>query len=73
MDTAVSLSLLTPGYDYDFGDARQVARYNADGKRAVLKRELRDQRMKLHAAIKEKIDNEVLKRAKVSHPEAVYF
>ena len=59
--------------DYDFGDAQQVARYNADSKSAVRQRELRDQRMKLHAAIKEKIDNEVLKRAKVNHPEAVYF
>ena len=56
--------------DYDFGDAQQVARYNADIKRAAVNKELRDQRMKMHAAIKEKIDNEVLKRAKVNHPEA---
>ena len=42
--------------DYDFGDAQQVARYNADSKRAAAYKELVEQRMKMHAAIKEKVD-----------------
>ena len=56
--------------DYDFGDAQQVARYNADGKRAAVYKELVEQRMKTHAAIKEKVDDEALKRAKLAHPDA---
>ena len=56
--------------DYNFGDPQQVALYNANSKRAVVNKELVDQRMKMHAAIKEKVDNEVLKRAKVMYPDA---
>ena len=37
--------------DYDFADAQQVARYNANCKRAVAKKELVDQRTKMHAAL----------------------
>ena len=56
--------------NYDFNVLSDVAKHTADLKRANTLKDLVDKRAKMHGAIREKVDDAVLKRARLQHADA---